>query len=275
MSFTVTFRGVRGSLPTPVEECKRYGGNTSCIEVRCGAEIILFDSGTGIRKSGIDLLKNKERRVNLFLSHTHWDHIHALPFFQPGFHPEWDIIVRAGHLKDHGGIAKALHDQMRPPFFPIPMTFQKGLRDVSDFRAGDHFKINGEVKVKTATLNHPNGATGYRIEYKNKAMCYVTDTEHVIGQPDQNVLGLIQGADLVIYDSTYTDEKFSTHIGWGHSTWQEGIRLCKAAQAKSLAIFHHDPDHNDAFMDKIAERAKQEWNKAFVAQEDHTITILR
>ena len=122
-------------------------------------------------------------------------------------------------------------------------------------------------------MNHPNGATGYRIEHGGKAIVYVTDTEHVPGKPDQNILGLIEGADAVIYDSTYTEEEFPNRIGWGHSTWNEGMRLCQAAGAKRLAIFHHDPDHNDDFMDKLAAEAKATWSETVVAREGMEISV--
>ena len=117
-------------------------------------------------------------------------------------------------------------------------------------------------------------ATGYRVEYGGKSMCYVTDTEHVPGKPDQNILGLIEGADLVIYDSTYTDREFESHVGWGHSTWQEGVRLCLAAQVKQLAIFHHDPDHEDPFMERLEADARQMWSGALVARENMRVNLL-
>ena len=122
-------------------------------------------------------------------------------------------------------------------------------------------------------MNHPNGSTGYRIEYGGKSMCYITDTEHVKGKPDENILGLIEGSDLVIYDSMYTEEEFESKIGWGHSTWNEGLRLCLAANAKRLAIFHHEPVHNDDFMDKIEAEATAAWDGCFVTREGMTVSI--
>ena len=116
-------------------------------------------------------------------------------------------------------------------------------------------------------LNHPNDATGYRFDYEGKSMCLITDTEHIPGKPDQNILNLIDGADLVIYDSTYTEEEFVTKVGWGHSTWEEGMKLCKMAGVKRLGIFHHDPEHDDVFMDNLASQAAATWDGAFVIQE--------
>ena len=145
--------------------------------------------------------------------------------------------------------------------------------EYSDFKAGDHFKLFDDVGVRTAPLNHPNGATGYRIEHNGKAMVYVTDTEHIPDEPDQNILGLIEGADVVIYDSTYTEDEFPDKVGWGHSTWNEGVRLCRAADVKSLAIFHHEPDHLDDFMDALATEAKGVWEKSFVTREGMEIIL--
>ena len=130
-----------------------------------------------------------------------------------------------------------------------------------------------DVNIRTAPLNHPNGATGYRIEHGGKSAVYVTDTEHVPGQPDQNILGLIEGADVVIYDSTYTEDEFPSKIDWGHSTWNEGMRLCQAAKVKQLAIFHHEPDHDDDFMDKLTAEAAEAWDGTFVCREGMEIIL--
>ncbi|MCS6799554.1 MAG: MBL fold metallo-hydrolase, partial [Myxococcota bacterium] len=138
--------------------------------------------------------------------------------------------------------------------------------------AGESFEI-GALRVRTAPLNHPNGATGYRLELDGKSLCYVTDTEHVPGRPDERILDLIQGADLVVYDATYTDEEFPSKVGWGHSTWQEGVRLCRRAGARRLAIFHHDPDKEDPQMDRVAREAADSWDGAFVAREGMRIVI--
>jgi phosphoribosyl 1,2-cyclic phosphodiesterase len=162
---------------------------------------------------------------------------------------------------------------MAQPTFPVPLEAMSGQLEFEDFAAGDSFSVAPGVVIKTAPLNHPSGATAYRIEYGGKAACYVTDTEHIVGKPDQNVLSIIQGADLVVYDSTYTDEEFPSKVGWGHSTWQEGVRLCQAADVKQLAIFHHDPDHEDAFMEKVELEAREMWDGAFVSRETMLVPL--
>jgi phosphoribosyl 1,2-cyclic phosphodiesterase len=142
-----------------------------------------------------------------------------------------------------------------------------------DFDAGDTLDVAPDLRVRTAPLNHPNGATGYRLEFGGKSVCYVTDTEHVPGQPDQRVLGLIEGADLVIYDCTYTDDEFPEKIGWGHSTWQEAVRLCRSASVKQLALFHHDPSHEDPFMEDVERQAREAWTGTVAAREGMRIEV--
>ena len=186
--------------------------------------------------------------------------------------PDHDFEIRAGHLYDAGGVQRVLAGQMARPTFPVPLTALQADIKFQDFQAGQQFEIEGIV-VKTAPLQHPDGATAYRIEADGRSFCYVTDTEHVPGEPDENVLGLIQGADLVVYDSTYTDAEFPKHVGWGHSTWQEGVRLCRRADVQRMAIFHHDPYHDDDFMDGVADEAKEAWEGAFVAVEGMQIDV--
>lgn len=275
MGIQVKFWGVRGSIATPSADHMKYGGNTSCIELLLGDRVIILDAGTGVRMLGKCLLERGIKNYLFLQSHTHWDHINGFPFFAPVYCPDVNIEIRAGHLAACGGIQKVLSGQMCQPTFPVPFEELAASIDFHDFQAGANFSLGDGIEVKTAALVHPDGGTGYRIEYDGVSVCYVTDTEHTPGKLDQNILSLIEGADLVIYDSTYTDEEYPTFVGWGHSTWQEGIRLCKAAGAKRLAIFHHDPAHDDAFMDKVGELAAKEWNGAFVAQEGTGVVINR
>ena len=174
----------------------------------------------------------------------------------------------AGHLKHQGGLFKVLSGQMANPMFPVPIEGLRSKLEFIDFDTGETFQINDKIRVRTAMLNHPDGATGYRIEFKGKSICYVTDTEHIPGEPDENILDLIDGADLVVYDLTYTEEEFPDKVGWGHSTWEERVKLAQMAKFKSLAIFHHDPDHEDSFMEALEIEARNRWRGAFVAWEN-------
>jgi len=267
MALKVKFWGVRGSIACPSANHIKYGGNTSCLEVKVGDRRLVLDAGTGIRGLGQTFLKDDVSQIHILLTHTHWDHINGFPFFVPAYDPRRSVHIMAGHLRGGEGIQNVLAAQMDNPMFPVPLSAMQAKMRFEDFEAGMSFNIYDDVHVRTAPLNHPNGATGYRIEHAGHAVCYVTDTEHVPGKMDQNILGLIEGADVVIYDSTYTEEEFPSKIGWGHSTWNEGVKLCREAGAKSMAIFHHDPEHEDDFMDKLGEEAKKEWDATFVARE--------
>ena len=275
MGFKIKFWGVRGSIACPTANHLAFGGNTSCIEVSVGGTKIILDAGTGIRNLGTWFMRKNVKRATILMSHTHWDHINGFPFFVPAFNDGYSFHFMAGHLSEAEGIREVLAGQMAQPMFPVPIEAMQGKITYQDFRAGEAFTLPDDprISIKTAPLNHPNGATGYRIEYAGKSFCYVTDTEHVIGKPDENILGLIDGADLVVYDSTYTDDEFPAKIGWGHSTWQEGIRLCRAANVKRLAIFHHDPDHEDRFMDGVEAEARLEWDGSIVAREHMRINL--
>ena len=274
MTFDVRFWGVRGTIACPSTSHIKYGGNTSCIEVMVGDRTIIFDAGTGIRNLGNELMKRDVRKAHLLMSHTHWDHINGFPFFVPAYVENRSFHIMAGHLdKVNGGIQDVLNQQMNSPMFPVPLeTMQAKLR-FEDFKAGEQFKLYSDVNIRTAQLRHPNGATGYRIEYDGKSVCYITDTEHVPGEPDQKILELIEGSDLVIYDSTYTEEEFLTKVGWGHSTWNEGLALCQAANVKKFAIFHHEPDHDDDFVDGIEAQAQAIWEHSFAAREGMVVSL--
>lgn len=274
MSFAIRFWGVRGSIACPSRKHISFGGNTSCVQVIAGDRNIILDSGTGIRGLGHEFLKRDVRKADLLLSHTHWDHINGFPFFAPAFQPGRTLRILGGHIPtERGGVRYAMSGQMTDPMFPVPLEAMKAQLVFEDFTSGDAFKLHPGIKVTTTGLNHPNGATGYRIEHAGKSFCYVTDTEHVVGKPDQNVLALIEGADLVVYDSTYTDSELPSHVGWGHSTWQEGVRLAQMANVKKLAIFHHDPDHDDRFMTKVEKDAKKIWKGAFAAREGKLVKL--
>ncbi len=273
MGFGVKFLGVRGSIAVPSAQYIQYGGNTSCIEVFAGDRKFILDAGTGIRALGPEFLREDIRDVNLLLTHTHWDHINGFPFFTPAYNPKWTLHIRAGHLGGIGTIREILSDQMTHPMFPIPLGAMRANLVMEDFAAGDAFDLYPDVHVRTTPLNHPNNATAYRIEHGRKAICYVTDTEHVPGRIDQRIVDLIEGADLVIYDCTYTEEEFPGKVGWGHSTWNEGVRLCRAAGVRKLAIFHHDPDHDDAFMARLEAEARAEWPGSFAARDGMVVTV--
>ncbi len=266
--FLVRFWGVRGSIAAPGPATARYGGNTSSIEVRCGGRLILLDAGTGMRYLGNRLVAEGAVDADIFFTHTHFDHICGLPFFKPFFQPQNAFRLWAGHLGAGMTLQRVLREFMAAPLFPVPPEVFKANMEYRDFKGGDTLAPAAGIVVRTAVLNHPDGATGYRIEYGGKSICYVTDTEHLPGSPDRRVLGLIAGADIVIYDCMYTDEEYAkSYVGWGHSTWQEAVRLCQAAGVKKLVVFHHDPDHDDERLDAIAGEVATAMPGAVLARE--------
>lgn len=251
--FYVRFWGVRGSIAVGSPEVMRYGGNTSALEIRCGSHLLLFDAGTGIRALGVALQQaSTPVDADIFFTHTHYDHVCGLPHFCPAFDPHNTFRIHAGHVTDADGIKSVLKQMMCSPLFPVPLEIFQANLSFHDFHQGEVLHPKPGVTIRTGPLSHPDLATGYRVEFGGKSICYLTDTEHPAEGLDQNILALIRGADIVIYDSMYTDEEYACRKGWGHSTWQAGARLCDAAGVKTFVVFHHDPEHDDAFMDRVA-----------------------
>ena len=250
--FTIRFWGVRGTVATPGPATVRYGGNTACIEVRCGPERLVFDVGTGARVLGKHVEDEGPCDAHIFLTHTHLDHVVGFPFFRPAYCATNRFHLWAGHLREQGmALETTLADLMCKPLFPVPLDVMQAAREFHDFDAGATLNLASGLAIRTAPLNHPGGATGYRVDYAGRSFALITDTEHVPGAPDGAVLGLIEGCDVVVYDTTYTDESFTAFRGWGHSTWQEGLRLCAAANAGRLVAFHHDPDADDEALARL------------------------
>jgi phosphoribosyl 1,2-cyclic phosphodiesterase len=265
--------GARGSVPVSGSEFRRYGGNTACVEVSCGGRTLLFDAGTGIKPAGVQLLKEGVRDVHLFFTHFHYDHVQGFPFFAPLYDGEIGVKIWSG-LTEVMTTQQMLRELMRPPWFPVGIGICSASLDARDLKAGDVLHPWPEVTLRTARLNHPGGCIGYRVEFGGRAVAIVFDTEHVEGAPDANVLSLIDKADLVLYDATYTDEEMRKHRGFGHSSWQEGVRLCKAAGAGKLGLFHHDPFRSDADLARIEANAKAAFPGAFAARDGQSIEIV-
>ncbi|MDX2228959.1 MAG: MBL fold metallo-hydrolase [Leptolyngbyaceae cyanobacterium bins.349] len=275
--FVVNFWGVRGSIASPGEATVRYGGNTPCVEMQVAGHRLIFDGGTGIRVLGQSLLAQMPVEGHLFFTHSHWDHIQGFPFFTPAF-------VKGNHFSIYGAIApdgscieQRLNDQMRHPNFPVPLQIMGADLKFVDVEIGQPIQI-GNVVVENALLNHPGQAIGYRVNWQGYAAAYITDTEHYPDRLDENVLHLAHNADVMIYDATYTDEEYhapkSSKVGWGHSTWQEAVKVAKAANVKTLVIFHHDPLHDDDFLDEMGLQVASAFPGGIMAREGESIVIV-
>ena len=234
MAFKVKFWGVRGSIACPSPRHIKFGGNTSCVEVFAGDHRFILDAGTGIRSLGHEFIRDGIQHIDLLLTHTHWDHINGFPFFVPAYSPKWSLHIRAGHLKGKDRIRDVLSSQMDNPMFPVPLEAMQAQMVMEDFTAGESFDLNEYVHVRTAPLNHPNGATAYRIEYGGHAICYVTDTEHVDGELDQKILDLIDGADVMIYDATYTEDEMPMRKGVGAFDLERGRQTVPCGRDKAV-----------------------------------------
>lgn len=273
-----TFWGVRGSIPAPGPETARIGGNTSCVEVACGATRIVFDSGTGIRLLGQKLLREMPLEVHLFFSHVHWDHIQGFPFFAPAF-VKGNVIHMYGEANSRGTVESAMAGQMEFPNFPVKLNQLASQLVFHDFGAGNSITLAPDVKVTAQAGTHPGGVLAYRVDHGGKSVVYVTDTEHDPHHIDQRIVDLARDADVFIYDSMYTPEEYDgradgrSRIGWGHSTFEEGVKIVKASGAKQYVLFHHDPDQNDADVDAKEQRAKVLFPNSICAYEGLTIEL--
>ncbi len=271
--FRVRFWGVRGSLPVSGPEFQQYGGSTACIEIQCGRHTLFFDAGSGLRPAGEALKADAQTDFDLFFTHCHYDHIVGLPFFIPLYDPMARVVLWSGHLAGLMTTREMLGEFMRPPWFPVKLDVCRANFDCRDFVSGDVLRPRPGVVIRTASLNHPGGCVGYRVEWRGRVVAVISDTEHEPGTLDPAVLGLIENADLVVYDCTYTEEEIPYRRGFGHSTWQQGAKLCEAAGATSLALFHHDPARTDAELRIIERRAKQAFAGAFAARDGQAMEI--
>ena len=249
-NLSVRFWGTRGSIATPGPGTTRYGGNTTCIELICDNHSVIIDGGTGLRVLGQRLARGDNHRIDLFLTHTHWDHIAGIPFFVPAYLDRFDVHFWAGHLGGDKTLKDVLTRQMIDPLFPVPLAAFCNSH-YHDYACGQQMEpVDGAV-LKTCKLNHPNGACGYRLDFAGKSICVITDTEHPTEGRDQAVVDFVRGADIMIYDAMFTDEEYPKFVGWGHSTWQECLRVADAAGVRIAVPFHHDPNHDDAYLDGL------------------------
>ncbi|HEY9599935.1 MAG TPA: MBL fold metallo-hydrolase [Cyanophyceae cyanobacterium] len=274
--FVVQFWGVRGSVPSPGKDTVRYGGNTSCVEMRIGGKRLIFDGGTGIRMLGKSLQLEQPLEAYWFFTHYHWDHIQGVPFFTPVF-SEGNTLHIYGAAPNGASMEQHFGDRVLHLNSPVPVREIQANLKYYDLVCGDTLTLD-DITIETSPLNHPNGAMGYRVTWQGRSAVYCTDTEHPENRLDENVLHLSRDAEVIIYDAMYTDEEYhnpkSPKIGWGHSTWQEGVKIAKEAGAKRLAVFHHEPNHTDDFLDQMATEVHEAFSGGFLAREGMIVQII-
>lgn len=268
------FWGVRGSTPTPVITHLKCGGNTSCLEVRTSeGESVIFDAGSGIRNLGQQLLQEAAGApidVKIFLTHFHWDHIQGLPFFAPLYGPKNHVGFYSS--KSCLPLVETLEGQMARPYFPVSFSQVSSRRDFNEVQNSEMVKV-GNLHIRAFPLNHPQGASGYRIEADGAVIVYATDYEHGNAAMDATLRDYAQGADVLICDTQYTPEEYVSHSGWGHSTWKNAAQVARDAGAKRLMLFHHDPEHDDEQMAKITECAAKCWDDTVAAYEGYSLSF--
>jgi phosphoribosyl 1,2-cyclic phosphodiesterase len=272
------FWGVRGSIPSPGPETVFYGGNTSCVEVRVGPDIIVLDAGSGLRRLGLALIeefKDRPMQLNLLITHTHWDHIQGFPFFLPAYNPKNNVTIY-GFEGASQGLQSTLSSQMESPYFPISMQEMPGhiaIRELRDL----NFNVN-KVPVRAQFLNHPGICTGYRLLTPGGSISYLPDIElyhrlrhrwntetnlmpneerEATPPEDHDLVEFIRDSDVLIMDSQYDAAEYEKHIGWGHSCVEDSVAFALQAKVKRLFLFHHDPDHTDEQISRMVARARQ------------------
>ena len=273
----VKFWGVRGSTPTPQAENMRYGGNTSCVEVRVGEQLYIFDCGTGFRVLGQQLRdefgeKQLPLSAHVFISHFHWDHIQGIPFFRP-LYDRADSQFLFHCSSRTRSLKQVMDEQMASPYFPVNLSQMQAQQKFYDIDIG-RLNLQDGVQIQTSWLNHPQGCMGFRMEAKDGVLVYATDNEPGDAAFDKSVRKLAEGADVLIYDAQYLPEEYAAEKrGWGHSHWREAVNVVMESGAKELVLFHHDPDHTDVVIDKIVHDARNYYPKVRAAAEGMEIRI--
>jgi phosphoribosyl 1,2-cyclic phosphodiesterase len=275
----LTFWGVRGSTPTVDPTTWRFGGNTPCLDFVApdGTQFIL-DCGTGLRMLGNRWSSENAPRpteTHIFVTHYHWDHIQGLPFFAPLYVEKNQFQFYSFRSKFLGrdSLRQVFETQMALPYFPVDFSAMSAKRGFRELEGGETFLI-GENKITARHINHPQGCLGFRIETPAGTIVYATDNEPGDPALDLSLQELAAGADIFVNDAQFTPAQLAgIKKGWGHSSWREGVKISREADAKTLVLFHHDPDSTDRIVDGLLREAREEFDSVFAASEGMVITL--
>jgi phosphoribosyl 1,2-cyclic phosphodiesterase len=264
----LTFYGVRGSTPCAGESTARYGGNTASVVVSDpGHDPILFDLGTGVRYFGKTFPAGEPINAHALVTHLHWDHVQGLPFCRPLLVPG-STLTAYGPAHDGVDFGEAFDHLMRPPFFPVRVRDLKSDIRFATIVPGEPQQVAGAV-VTAAYVPHTDTTVGYRVERDGVSIAYVSDHQQPVDDPeyvDAAVLELCQNVDVLIHDAQYTPEEFETRQTWGHCTISYAVHVAAEAAARCLVLFHHDPEHDDATLDRLTLAAVAEADRRGVPQ---------
>ncbi|WFT82488.1 MBL fold metallo-hydrolase [Methylobacterium sp. CB376] len=272
-SLTLRFWGVRGSVCASGPNVVEFGGHTPCVEIRCGERLFVIDAGTGINALGAYHGADLPQRIDLLFSHLHLDHVTGLAFFKPAVLDRTrEIHTYCGNLDGESAEAP-LNRLFSPPLFPITLDALPARFVHHGFRAGETLTFADGSTVATLPLQHPQGATGYRFRHAGRTACYISDIEHSEPWPERNLLNFVRDADLVVYDGMFTEGEYPACRGWGHSTWEKGVELCRAANVGRLGIIHLYPQHSDAELRDMEKALQAAMPTAFIARERQKLVL--
>jgi len=274
--FVVQFWGVRGQISAPGKETLRYGGNTSCVEMRVGSKRLIFDGGSGLRLLGDDLLKQMPVNAHMFFTHSHWDSIQGFPFFRPAFIPGNCFYIYGAAASDGASMQQRLSGQMRDPNFPVPIHVMRAELKFYDLTSGHKVSLD-DVIVEALLLNDSHQSMGYRVTWQGRSVVYAIDRAPNCDRLDQNLLHLARQANLLILDAPFSiseDEAWkSDALSWQDHCWQTGIATAKAAGVKRIVISRYNPDHSDDLLDRIEAQVQSVFPNDLLAREGMILPV--
>ncbi|WP_239112797.1 MBL fold metallo-hydrolase [Halomicronema sp. CCY15110] len=270
---TVKFWGVRGSVPTPGADTVRYGGNTACVEIQLPGHRLVFDGGTGLRVLGKHLLEaGQPVSAHIFFTHTHWDRIQGFPFFGPAFIAGNHFDVYGATAANGASIKQRLTDQMLRPNFFTPLQKMSSTMKFHNIAAGNIIRLDDHVTVEAISLNSATSALGFRVNYAGKSVVYATDSYNADGGPDPSLLYLAQAAELLVYGGTYSEPVYASVGGDPQAiSCEQSIAIAEKTQVKEMILFHHNPRHDDDYLDHLEMEIHNRCPQLRLAREGMTL----